>query len=104
MRGAGGPLFDFAAARRSDPQTAKDAAASITEEHLTRLQQAVYACLKAHPKGLTAQEIAGHTGVDAQSITPRLRPMATKGWIKDTGERRIPFDRTRPAIVWRAVR
>ena len=101
MRGKGRPLFDWVHARRSDPQTAKDAAATMTEEHLTRLQQEVYACLKAHPKGLTAQEIAGHTGVDAQSITPRLRPMATKGWIEDTGERRIPFDRTRPAIVWR---
>lgn len=103
MKGAGGSLFDWAHARVSDPPTAKAAAQSLDEDALTRLQSEVYAALKAHPGGLTAQEIAAVTGVDPQSITPRLRPMQTRGFIVDSGLKRVPEGRTRAGIVWRVA-
>ena len=101
MKGAGGALFDWAKARTSDPDTSHDAALGMTEERLSKLAQAALACIKAHPGGVTAQDMARLTGVDHNTMSPRLRPMADRGLIHDSGERRIPEGKTRPTIVWK---
>ena len=94
-------LFDRANARRSDPDTSHNAADNMTEVRLSELAQAALICIGRHPEGITAQDMAVETGYDHNTISPRLRPLANKGLIHDSGERRIPVGKHRPTIVWK---
>ncbi len=94
-------LFDSAYARRTDPDTSQDAADAMTDDRLTELAQAALDGIRAHPEGITAQDLARLTGYDHNTISPRLRPLANKGLIHDSGERRIPLGKTRATIVWK---
>lgn len=89
------PLFDFVPARRSDPETSKEAGRSV---NTTMLEAAVYGCLKAHgPK--TSFEIADILRLSLVTVSPRLRPLADKGLVRDSGVRRIG-ESGRGQIVW----
>ena len=94
-------LFEYAHARRTDPDTSRAAADAMTDERLSELAQAALDGVLAHPEGITAQDLARETGYDHNTIAPRLRPLANKGLIHDSGERRIPVGKTRPTIVWK---
>lgn len=98
-------MSDEAYARRDDPQTSHDAAASLTPEALGFLQRGVLNVLKlVWPRGLTTFEIAEAMEVDRDSISPRMASLEAAKLVCNTGEKRIPEGRTRAAIVWRVVR
>lgn len=82
-----------ALARRTDPDTSRAAAAkvgtaileSIVLQHLRRQGPA------------TTLEIAERTGIDRVSISPRLRPLANRGLVRESGQRRGG------GIVWQVL-
>ena len=101
--------FDFekeeehGAARWSDPDTSHDAAESVEPSHLYSL---ILATLAKAGSGLITHEISHATGIGIQTISQRMRPMANKGWIYDTGEKRVWMGApghpatNRQSIVW----
>lgn len=93
-------LFDWALARRSDPDTAHDAARSLDGAPVTSLEEICLAAIIAADKhGLTSHELAAATRLELVTVSPRLRPLANKGLIADSGRRR-PGDSGRLSIVW----
>jgi hypothetical protein len=66
--------------RNDDPDTSAAAAAQI-EEHVPRIQQLILATLEKYSRGLTTRELAHHLEIDFATISPRMRPMAEKGWV-----------------------
>jgi DNA-binding MarR family transcriptional regulator len=100
-----GDLFDpadnAALTRHDNPRTSVDAAASLTPDKLTDLQQIVLCALKAAPDGLTTFEIGEAAGIERDTISPRIKPLVTAGLVQNSGRTRIPPGRTRKAIVWR---
>lgn len=87
-----------ALARRADPDTSKDAAANV---NVTSLEAAVYGCLKAHgPR--TSFEIADILRLSLVTVSPRLRPLADKCLVRDSGVRRIGQSGKRQ-IVWEII-
>ena len=92
-----GEMSEYGSSRSTDPDTSHDAAKFDTS---FLQQQVLFALLKEGP--MTAEEVSEHTGISQQSLTPRFRPLAEKGLIMDTGERRKNRS-GRSAILWRAV-
>lgn len=77
-----------ALARHTDPSTSKEAAASL---NTTALEQMVLGAIMMCPNGATQDDIMAillTKGISNQSITPRIKPLLTKGVIFDTGEKR----------------
>lgn len=66
--------------RNDDPVTSAEAAAAIVE-HISTLQQVILRTLKRHSRGLTTRELSYHSGIEFATVTPRMRPMAEKGWV-----------------------
>ena len=90
------PLFEYARSRASDPHTSRQAAASI---NTTPLEQMVVDAIAEHgPK--TSFELADILGLSLVTVSPRLRPLADKGYVKDSGMRRVNVSR-RKSIVWK---
>jgi DNA-binding MarR family transcriptional regulator len=88
--------------RSGDPETAYAAAAAV-EDNVTHLQRIVLdALLVAGDKGMTSQEISDYTKIDRVTISPRLRPLADKGLIVDSEERR-PGNTGKMGIVWKTT-
>ena len=85
-------------ARNTDPDTSHEAAHSVDA---TALEAIVRQALKN--KGpMTAREISDVTGIDLQTVTPRLAPLAGKNLARRTDmRRRGPTGRW--AIVWEAI-
>ena len=94
-------LFAWAAYRRDGPETSRLAAESMTEDTLSKLQSLAYLTIKQAPDGLTAHDLARVTGVEHETIGPRLRPLARAGLIHESDERRVPLGRKRVSIVWK---
>ncbi len=67
-----------ALARTSDPQTSKRAAARV---RINPLEEKVLAVLAEHGP-MDTKEIAEKAGVDRVSISPRMKPLETKGKIE----------------------
>lgn len=84
-------------ARRTDPDTSHAAA----EDDRSAMELLVYeAIAQFHEFGCTAEELL-HTLPNHHwnSITPRIYPLIRKGWVEDTGERRMSrFGRTQRVI------
>lgn len=91
-------LFSWTPARRTDPRTSHDAAASI---NMPMLEAAVYGCLKAHGP-CTSFEVADILRLSLVTVSPRLRPLADKGLVRDSGERRLGQS-GRKQTVWEIV-
>lgn len=88
------PLFATPArARATDPATSHDAARSVDTSALEAL---VLDTLRDHPAGLTTKEMARVTGEDRVTLSPRLRPLARKGLVREAGKRGR-------SIVWEAA-
>lgn len=94
--------INVAQSRTSDPDTSRAAADSIEAEVLTVREVNVLSTLKRLGGRATAEELVEASGLPWNSLTPRLRPLATKGAIRDSGERRIARSGRRQ-IVWEAV-
>lgn len=88
-------------ARKRDPDTSKKAALAVRPVSLYGL---ILAWLTLRPNGLTSHELAELTGKSLVSISPRLRPLADRGAIVDSGERRKNPGSKSPAIVWKFCR
>lgn len=87
--------------RRDDPDTSRAAAESI---HVTQLEDVVLGALfAAGSHGLTTFELADVTKLSLVTVSPRLRPLARKGRVYDTGLRRENPASGRNAIVWCAL-
>lgn len=79
------PLFTSAArARRTDPHTSHEAAASVDVQERERQ---VLEALANHPEGLTTREMAEVTGIDRVSLSPRTKPLERKGLVARSGTR-----------------
>jgi hypothetical protein len=52
------------------------------------LERAVVGALWRHPAGLTTPEIAKMVGAGDGSISPRIKPLRTRGLVVDSGLRR----------------
>lgn len=88
--------------RRTDPQTSRDAARSLD---LNRLEAAVLSVLqRADAPGLTTFEIGQASGLDRDSVSPRMPRLVRLGLVEDSGFRRQPAGKSRMAIVWAATR
>ena len=90
------PLFAFVPARRSDPETSKEAARSV---NTTMLEACVYGALKAHGP-MTSFEVADILRLSLVTVSPRLRPMTEKGLVEDSGLKRTGTS-GRKQIVWK---
>ena len=78
--------LELALSRTGDPDTSVDAAASVNVNQLEN------ECLRAlgavGSDGLTTEECATIIGRELGSVTPRFRPLETKGFICRTRDRR----------------
>jgi predicted transcriptional regulator len=72
--------------RLTDVDTAVLAGAQIMEA-VPRLQAMILHRLAIRPNGLSSRQLAYELGVDFGSISPRLRPMADKGWVEMTNQK-----------------
>jgi hypothetical protein len=98
--------LDFSApayARSEDPDTSHSAARAVEGDVATRLQRMVLDALSAHPGGLTSREIAHLCGLERDTISPRMVPLETNGWVYRSDERRICryTGEGRASIVWK---
>jgi predicted transcriptional regulator len=82
-----------ALSRSTDPSTSQTAAVRIKG---TELEAVVLAAVEALGTA-TYKEVASYTGRQGVTVSPRFRPLARRGLIQATGERR---DGCR---VWRAA-
>lgn len=87
-------------ARNSDPGTSWAAAKAVEGELANRLESMVLVALRKHPEGLTNHQLVSETNVDWNTITPRVRPLVRKGFVQDSGERRIG-PTNKKCIVWK---
>jgi predicted transcriptional regulator len=86
-------------ARASDLETSHEAAVSISA---TELEVVVLEALREFPNGATSYQIAAKLRYSLVTVSPRLRPLVSKGLVEDTGRReRGPSGRMR--TVWRAA-
>jgi hypothetical protein len=90
----------FGRAPYSNETTSKEAAAAI-EPHMGRLEAEVFDTLKIRGP-LACHEIEHITQLAHTTVSARLRGLALKNRVVDSGERRkTPSGRN--AIVWRAA-
>lgn len=86
-------------ARLLDPDTSKQAAASVP---VADLEARVLRALRICKEGMTTHELSWLLRVDLVSVSPRMRPLVDKNLVVDSGERRSG-DSGRKSIVWKAV-
>lgn len=85
-------------ARHADPPTAKAAAKSVDVADLER--RVIEALRRFRWAGMTTHELAIYLNVDLVSVSPRMRPLVNKGFVIDSGERRVG-ESGRSSIVWK---
>ena len=85
-------------ARATDPTTSLAAAESIRSTDLEQKVLDIIIILN----GATTHEIAEYSGISLVSASPRIRPLVRKGFIRDSGERRVGRS-NRKSIVWEIV-
>lgn len=94
-------LFDNpkpAPSRAEDPDTSKSAAQKVDTKMLESM--VLYALSQNGPS--TTQEIGQHLGKSLVTISPRMKPLESKGKIQRTLERRKTASGA-TAIVWRIL-
>lgn len=92
------PLFDYVAARRTDPATSHAAAKSI-KHRVSEVRQAVLLYALDRPDGFTDWEMCQHFGNHSATYRTRRSELTDRGEIVPTTERRAtPSGRT--AVVW----
>jgi hypothetical protein len=86
-------------ARHTDPGTSKAAARDFSS---IGVAAAVLRAVREAAMGLTIEECAGITGLSLVTVSPRFRPLANRGLIRDSGRRRRNHS-GKLAIVWTAI-
>ena len=90
----------MAFARKTDPETSKEAAGTVD---VSKLEQVVLDAIKAFPEGCISQDIENALPhIRVSSITPRFNTLLRKNLIVDTGEKRRGFSGRNQRVV-RAV-
>lgn len=89
-------LFEYAKARRSDPDTSHRAAMGNRDKDLRRVLDAHY----RNPQGLNDFELARLVDRKQTSAGKRRGELRDQGLIEQSAERR-PSDTGSPAIVWK---
>lgn len=90
----------IAFARKTDPETSKEAAKTVD---VTNLEQIVLDVIKRYPQGCISQDVESELDqYRSSSITPRYRQLIKKGLVIDTGKKRPGFS-GRNQRVMRAV-
>lgn len=74
----------FAHARTTDPQTSKDAAQRV---NAAELEARVLAVLRVAPEGKTSHEIAAVLDRPLVSVSPRMKPLESRGLVVRDGRR-----------------
>ena len=100
-------LFDAPTARRSDPQTSHEAAASVAGPALGSLRSDVLAVLESHASGCTCEEVHAevvrtHPRTKENSVARRLTDLVNAGLAVVSGTRRGSSGRA--VSVYQAVR
>lgn len=89
-------------ARGTDPATAHEAAEFVSE-YLPELEAEVLAVIKTcGANGATIDDLTSKMAIQKVSISPRLRPLANKNLIRESGRRKGLSGR--PQIIWVAAR
>lgn len=104
-----GELVLVARARRADPETSHEAAASLTSDKLRRSQEAVLALLRERgpmDDQHLVREYAWNFDASApeqseSGLRTRRKELVQRGLVRATGTVRLPSGRN--AIVWGAV-
>lgn len=86
-----------ATARRSDPETSHDAAASVDA---TELEDEVLCDLRRHGPATTV-ELAARMRRELVTISPRMKPLELKGLVWRDGKKPNPSGRS--AVLWTAA-
>lgn len=86
--------FSATRARTDDPETSKVAARASVSTKAQVQRVAIRDCIASNPGGLTAREVALHTGIDYYDVQRRLCEVSG---IKKTLKRRDG------CVVWEAV-
>ncbi len=94
---------DLGRARRSDPTTSNEAAKSLNRGSISAICGEVMCALRASADGLTATEISERTGIERDTVSPRLPELVRARLVRDSGRKRKPAGRNRRAIVWESV-
>lgn len=87
-------------ARASDRDTSHLAAASV---RATELEATVLAELRKYLNGATSYQLAESLRLSLVTVSPRMRPLVSKGLAEDSG-RRVTGPSGRSQTIWRAVR
>ncbi len=94
--GNGTDELTTAKARSSDPITSHEAAQSIRP---TNLEQVVLDGLRLCGNGATSDELAEKMRMDRDSVSPRMRPLQKKGFVRLTDQTRVGKSGRRQ-VVW----
>jgi hypothetical protein len=94
-----GSLFSLGMHRTNDRETSIEAAKKVSIRAGTD-RALVLDTFRAHPDGLTAEELANVTNRYQNSIDKRRTELMQAGFIEDSGLRRLS-SRGSPMIVWR---
>jgi Winged helix DNA-binding domain len=89
-----------AVARAADPETSHAAAKSVP---VTNLEAQIIYWLRTHREGATTHELSDFLNLPLVTVSPRMRPMARKGLVVDSGERRA-WNGSGKSIVWKAAK
>lgn len=89
-------------ARVTDPLTSKIAAANVSSK-VTNLEKQVLHILRLYG-GMTSHELSAKSGIALWSLTPRLKPLVTKGLVERRGTKSFmnASGRKRMMTVWAA--
>lgn len=90
-------------ARHTDPDTSHTAARKIS---YTASERMVYAALAETGVPMTSLCIARHLDIDPWSVSPRLKPLETKGVVERCGKKTVrnSNDNIASLTAWRVVR
>ena len=83
-------------ARSTDPGTSHAAAAIVRGELATRREGECLRALREAGTAMTTDDIAAATGIEYRSVTPRMKPLESKGLVRRNG-------RQGRKILWEAV-
>lgn len=90
-------MFETGLARKTDPDTAKEAAGSI---NATRVERIVLEAFWRSEDGLTAEELALLTRLPLNTVTPRIAPLVRKGYLIPVGKRKSSSGRNQRVHKW----
>lgn len=97
------PLFPHAHARRSDPPTSHEAAASLTPEALQDSQKAVLEMLERYGPRTDTDLVALVRDYSSSRVRTARAELVTLGRVADSGQR-IVLMSGRKSIVWKLAK